>query len=193
MELAELHLVLPDWLRARLDGRAPLLADPVERMRFVIELARENVEQATGGPFAAGVFDADGRLVAPGVNLVTSAQCAILHAEMVAIALAQQRLHTYDLATQGFFELVVSADPCAMCFGAVPWSGVSRLVCAASSDDVRAIGFDEGSKPDDWVETLERRGIAVRRGLLREEATAVLRRYVELAGPTYNASRCQAP
>ena len=32
-------------------------------MRLVVSLARENVRRRTGGPFAAAVFDAAGRLV----------------------------------------------------------------------------------------------------------------------------------
>jgi len=42
--------------------------------------------------------------------------------------------------------------------------------------------FDEGPLPADWIGELERRGIAVRRDIRREEARAVLRRYGEIEG-----------
>jgi hypothetical protein len=52
-----------------------------------------------------------------------------------------------------------------------------------------ALGFDEGEKPLQWVPALERRGIAVVRDVLREEAASVLREYAESGGEIYNARR----
>ena len=91
-------------------------------MRFVIELARQNIEHRTGGPFGAAIFETtSGKLLAPGVNLVEPAHCSIAHAEMVAIALAQQTRGSYDLGREGTIcELVTSTEPCAMCLGAIP-------------------------------------------------------------------------
>lgn len=159
-------------------------------MRFVIGLAEQNVIEGTGGPFAAAVFDAGtGRLVSAGVNLVTSLNSSIAHAEIIAIMLAQQRVGTYDLGGAGvpLCELVSSAEPCAMCLGAIPWSGVRRLVCGASGEDVAAIGFDEGAKPEGWQRELEARGITVTRDVCRNEAMAVLQRYAAQGGTIYNA------
>jgi len=72
-----------------------------------------------------------------------------------------------------------------MCFGAVPWSGVSSLVCGARDEDARSIGFDEGPKLTNWVEELESRGIRVVRDVLRDEAAAVLREYGQGGGMIY--------
>ena len=92
------------------------------------------------------------------------------------MSLAQKSLGSFDLGAPGLpaCELVTSVEPCAMCAGAVLWSGVRRLVCGASSDDARAIGFDEGPKHPDWASELRRRGIEVVEGVLRAEAVAVL-------------------
>ena len=160
-------------------------------MRLAIALARENVERQTGGPFGAAVFDDKGRLVAPGVNMVVTSKCSILHAEMVAIALAQKKLGRYDIRGEGRrrYALVASTEPCAMCFGALPWSGVTRLVCGARDEDARRIGFDEGPKLPDWHEALQNRGIRVTRDVLREEAVAVLDLYAGLGRPIYNTGR----
>jgi hypothetical protein len=59
------------------------------------------------------------------------------------------------------------------------------LVCAATTADAEAVGFDEGPKPDAWVTVLESRGIAVTRGLLRAEAKRVLDDYAARGGPIY--------
>jgi tRNA(Arg) A34 adenosine deaminase TadA len=190
MEFPEVVLRLPGWVGAFVDGKGPAFASIEERMRFVIELSRVNVERRTGGPFGAAVFERDsGRVVGVGVNLVESGKCSIAHAEMVAIAVAQQAVGSYDLGAEGFVchELVTSTEPCAMCLGAIPWSGIRRVVCGARDEDARAIGFDEGSKPADWVGSLERRGIAVVRDVLREQARRVLVKYKESGGVIYNA------
>lgn len=189
----EVRLRLPDWL-VRETRRAAARSNPADRMALVLGWARRNVEQETGGPFAAGVFEADtGRLVAPGVNLVVPERCSAAHAEVMALSVAERRLGTHDLssAEAGELELVASAEPCVMCFGAIHWSGIPRVVCAARSSDVEAVGFDEGPVPEDWAEALTRRGISVTRDVGREEARAVLELYRERGGPIYNAGRSE--
>jgi tRNA(Arg) A34 adenosine deaminase TadA len=195
MHRLELTISLPDWVGEFL-LQAPKTFRPVqERMRFVVQLTRQNVERKTGGPFAAAVFDEDGGLVAAGVNLVESAKCSILHAEIVAIALAQKCLGRYDMSDAGTrrYELIASTEPCTMCLGATIWSGVGRLVCGARDEDARRIGFDEGPKPPDWPQALAERGIEVVRDVLRAKNAAVLEDYARSGGLIYNAERPDPP
>lgn len=189
--LTEICIRLPDWLKNFLATSPEVFPNVEDRMRFVIAIARQNVQRETGGPFASAVFDHSGRLIAPGVNMVVTSNCSVLHAEIVALILAQKTLGRYDLSDEGrlHYDLVAATEPCAMCFGAVPWSGVRRLVCGARDEDARAIGFDEGPKLDDWLAALNNRGIAVLRDVLREEAAAVLREYVAAGGTIYNSGR----
>ena len=182
-------LELPGWVE-ELDLRDREYPTMGDRMRLVVELARLNVERGTGGPFGAAVFDlSTNRLVAPGMNLVVPSSCSVAHAEMVAIMVAQRVVGDFDLGGEGkpAYELVASTEPCAMCFGATPWSGVRRLVCGARDEDARTVGFDEGAKLPDWQAALEERGISVERDVLREEAAAVLRHYAQSGGMIYNA------
>ena len=187
--LPEAIIRLPDWVEGALQKAPDVFPGVEDRMRFVVSLARQNIRHQTGGPFGAAVFDDAGRLIAPGVNLVVSLNCSLLHAEVVALALAQKVLGRYDLSDGGKlqYELVTAVEPCAMCFGAVPWSGVQRLVCGARDEDARAIGFDEGPKMADWVKALNERGITVVRDLLRGEARAVLQEYLAAGGAIYNS------
>lgn len=158
-----------------------------DRMRLVIELSRLNIDHG-GGPFGAGVFCVEtGRLIAPGVNRVVPVSCSVAHAEMVALILAQQAVGTYNLAESGAYELVTSAEPCAQCFGAIPWSGVRSLAYGADREDVEAIGFDEGPKPPDWIEALRARDIKVFPHVLRQEAAQVLNTYAAAGHTIYNA------
>jgi tRNA(Arg) A34 adenosine deaminase TadA len=189
MFVPQLNIRLHQWLVEHLSAKEIILSEIVDRMRFVIELSHLNITEQSGGPFGAGVFDGWGKLIAAGVNLVESQKCSILHAEIVALSLAQKVLGRFDLGMGGLekYELVSTTEPCAMCYGAIPWSGVSRLVCGARDEDARSIGFDEGPKLKDWIGELEKRGIKVQRDILREEAAAVLRQYAASGGTIYNA------
>ena len=194
MSHAESLLITPpQWLRDYARETPPLMDDDA-RMALVIGAARENVARGDGGPFAAGVFEREsGKLVALGVNMVATAGLSILHAEMMAVSLAQKKLGSFDLGAKGLpaHDLVTSAAPCAMCLGAVPWSGVTRLVTGARGEDVEAVGFDEGAKPDDWERQLEKRGIEVVADIMRAEAAAILRDYAAGGGEIYNSAHCR--
>lgn len=179
MDLATTYRVeLPDWVREECIG-GPLDTD-ADKVALTCRLARRNVHEGTGGPFAALVIDTANRaLVAAGVNLVLSSGLSASHAEVVALSLAQTALGRWDLGADGArLELVVNWRPCVQCYGAVLWSGVRRLVIAGDGPEVEALtGFDEGPMVEDWVEQFAARGIEVVRGVLRDEALAVFREY----------------
>jgi tRNA(Arg) A34 adenosine deaminase TadA len=162
--------------------------DPESRMTAVLDWADWNIDQGEG-PFAAGIFDlATGRCVSAGVNRVVHSACSLAHAEIMAIMLAQQALRSFSLAPRGRYVLTTSAEPCAMCFGALPWSGICRLEYAATRDDVEAIGFDEGPKSSSWEDDLRQRAIDVHGPFLRPRAAALLRRYADRGGSIYNGT-----
>ena len=189
MRFPKLQFRLPDWVGEFLSGPGQVYRTIEERMRLVIELSRLNVAYETGGPFGAGIFDQKThKLLAPGINMVVQTNCAVLHAEIIAIMLANLMVRHYDLGGDGMpaYEMVVSAEPCAMCIGAITWSGIRRIVCGAREEDARDIGFDEGPKAPDWVKLLAKRGITFLQDVCREEAAAVLRHYLEKGGTIYN-------
>jgi tRNA(Arg) A34 adenosine deaminase TadA len=184
------ELALPDWLGPFLASWSQPLDTPEQRMRLAIGLADENVHRQSGGPFGAIVVAEDsGRLLGAGVNLVTALGLSLAHAEMIALSLAQDAAATWNLGADAPTQLVTSCEPCAMCFGAVPWSGVGSLLWGARREDAEAAGFDEGDKPADWIQALERRGIRTRGEVLRDEAAAVLVRYASGNGAIYHPRR----
>ena len=179
---------LPAWVRDAGSYDVAFTSD-VEKMRLAIRLADENVARGTGGPFGAAVFERDsGQLISVGVNSVVRLNNCTLHAEMVAYQLAQKRIASYTLSAEEHpaHELFTSCEPCAMCLGATLWSGVQRVVIAASRDDAIAIGFDEGPVFSESYSYLRERGVEVVHGVLRAEGRAVLERYKAMGGPVYN-------
>ncbi len=190
------EIVVPGWLAERLAVRCDPSGGDRAQLEFVLELARENVRRQSGGPFAAAVFEShSGKLLAAGVNVVEAAGQSLAHAEILALALAQSRIGTYDLGgpSRPVCTLVSSSQPCLMCLGALLWSGVRKLVFSASRRDVQEIlGFDEGPQLGTWRRELRRRGIAVCGPLLRRRGSEVLRAYRENGGRIYGGRQGSA-
>lgn len=183
----ETSVSLPSWVMEAVDFAQPYPTDE-ERMHLALRLARENIERGTGGPFGAAIFEREtGVLVSVAPNCVVRLNNSTLHAEMVAIQLAQKRLAswTLDIPGQPAHDLFTSCAPCAMCLGGVHWSGVTRLVCSAEKADAEEIGFDEGPVTAESYAHLERNGISVVRGFLREEGAGVLQEYARRRGTAY--------
>jgi tRNA(Arg) A34 adenosine deaminase TadA len=177
----------PAWLPGALDPDTRLLGDE-ERMAAAIALSERNVREGTGGPFGALVVAEDGRVLGGGVNVVVSQCSSICHAEVMALVRAQLHVGRARLSggDEGRVALVTSAQPCVMCFGASFWAGLDELVVGARGEDVEELsGFDEGPLPADWVGELERRGITVRRDVLRDRSRDVLRSYGQADGIRY--------
>ena len=186
---SDILIRFPDWIMGFLDDNNKSFPTVESRMQLAIQLSRFNVEHRTGGPFGAAIFNIrTHELLSVGINLVVASNCSIAHAEMVAICSAQQQLATFDLGASktAQYELVTSCEPCAMCFGAIPWSGIRHLVCGARDEDARNIGFDEGPKMTEWKEALESRGITVETDICRAEAAGVLQQYARGNGDIYN-------
>jgi tRNA(Arg) A34 adenosine deaminase TadA len=76
-----------------------------------------------------------------------------------------------------------------MCLGAVVASGIEQLLCAATQEEARSVGFDEGPVFDESWEYLARLGIRVERGIHRDSAARVLADYGAGGGPVYIPSR----
>jgi tRNA(Arg) A34 adenosine deaminase TadA len=186
-----LCLDLPEWAVAELQQLPDLFPTLDARMAAVIRFARLNFLRQTGGPFAAGVFERDsGRLITLAVNRVMPLNCSSAHAEVMALSLAQQQLGVYDLGGPGLpaHQLVVNWSPCAMCFGAVLWSGIRSLAIAGAGPELEQItGFDEGPMPSEWRAELAKRGIELIEDIQREEALADFRIFAASQAIVYNA------
>jgi tRNA(Arg) A34 adenosine deaminase TadA len=183
----QVTIALPDWINEVVDWQKTY-ADDQQKMALAVELSKQNVLRATGGPFGSAIFACDsGKLLSVGVNRVMPMHNSAAHGEMMAIMLAEQQLQSFSLNADGVKrELFTSCEPCAMCLGGTLWSGVKRLVCAATADDARAIGFDEGPVDASSYQYLANAGIEVVRLVQRDEANNVLQHYANGGGQIYN-------
>lgn len=100
-----------------------------EHIRKVIAVAKRAADKGNS-PFGALLVDADGTTLAVAENSQTTDQQVLAHAEMNLLWNDGQKFESDVLARA---TLYTSAEPCAMCTGALFWSGVGRLVFGLSN------------------------------------------------------------
>jgi guanine deaminase len=110
-----------------------------EFLAIALEEARRGIENDDGGPFGA-VIVRNGEVVSKAHNEVLKRNDPTAHAEILAIREASSILGRYDLST---CEIYSTSEPCPMCFSAIFWARIKRLVYGTTRDDVAEIGFDD--------------------------------------------------
>lgn len=149
----------------------------MEKMKFmreVIEMARKNMIEGKGGPFAAIVVK-NGKIVGRGTNLVTSTNDPTAHAEIVAIRDACKNLGVFHLHE---CEIYTSCEPCPMCLGAIYWARIEKIYFAGTREDAKRAGFDDSNFYEEVCKTIDQRSIPMI-NLLREDALQVFKEWTE--------------
>ena len=141
-------------------------------MQEAIRLSIDNVKEGKGGPFGAIVVK-DGKIIAHGVNLVTSTNDPTAHAEIVAIRNACQTLNTFQLTG---CEIYASCEPCPMCLAAIYWARPDKLFYANSKEDAAAINFDDQFIYEEIAKPIAERKLFTEQ-LLRDEALEAFRKW----------------
>ena len=81
-------------------------------------------------PFGALLADTDGRVLLEAGNSVVTLHDVTGHAETNLVSAATRRFEAGELAAM---TLVASCEPCAMCSGAIYWSGIGAVVDGPAS------------------------------------------------------------
>jgi tRNA(Arg) A34 adenosine deaminase TadA len=142
-------------------------------MRRALAEARRNLRRAAGGPFGACVLRG-GQVVAAARNTVLARRDPTCHAEVSAIRAAARRLGTHDLAG---CTICSTTEPCPMCFAAIHWAGIGRIVYGSRIADVARLGFRELTVSNRTLRRLGGSGVEIVGGLLREECLDLLREW----------------
>jgi|TARA_B100002052_G_scaffold287327_1_gene302170 guanine deaminase len=125
-------------------------------MNRAIELSINNIKN-NGGPFGCVIVH-DNKIIAEGVNRVTSNNDPTAHAEIVAIREACKKLKTFNL--QGT-QLYTSCEPCPMCLSAMYWSHVDKIFYGNSRNDAAKINFDDKFIYDEFKVKMSHRKIPI--------------------------------
>jgi tRNA(Arg) A34 adenosine deaminase TadA len=105
-----------------------------------IDLARTGMRAGLGRPFGAVVVK-DGELVAEASNEVYKQNDPTAHAEMIAVRRAAGALGRRNLSD---CDIYVNGMPCPMCYSAIYWTGMRRIYCASTAEQLAEItGIDD--------------------------------------------------
>ncbi len=107
-----------------------------------IELARRSREHGNH-PFGALLVDGGGKVVLEAENSVVTERDITNHAELNLVRAASRR---YDPVGLAGCTLYTSTEPCAMCAGAIYWSGIGRVVFALAGATLVEMVGDSGEE-----------------------------------------------
>lgn len=114
-----------------------------EHLRRAIQLSAD--ARAHGNhPFGAVLVGPDGAIALESENTVSTGNDVTNHAETNLVRLAGRTLPTAEL---GAYTLVTSCEPCAMCAGAIYWSGIGTVVYGLPESGLRALTGDDPDIP----------------------------------------------
>lgn len=133
-------------------------------MRLALEWAAKDPEEVPVG----AVIIREGALISAAHNERERPGGALRHAEMLAIARAQEKLGTRRLEGCAMF---VTLEPCPMCAGALILSRIDRLVFAAFDASYGCCGSRYALPLDPAFH----HRVACEGGLMAEESEALLR------------------
>jgi tRNA(Arg) A34 adenosine deaminase TadA len=112
-------------------------------LRRSFEVARRAVTHGNH-PFGAILVDRNRNVLMEAENGYMPAHDGTAHAERL---LATQACTTLSPDTLRQATLYSSAEPCAMCAGAIYWAGIGRLVYALSEHRLRAVTGNHPENP----------------------------------------------
>lgn len=107
--------------------------------KFMEIAIKQGMANKEGGPFGA-VIVKDNKVVSKGHNSVIKTNDPTAHAEINAIRKASKKLKRFDLSDCVLYS---SCEPCPMCFSAIHWAKIKKVVYACTRDDAKKIGFDD--------------------------------------------------
>ncbi len=110
----------------------------LHRAIHLAKMAREHGNH----PFGALLVGAKGEVLAEAENSVLTDQDCTAHAELTLVRLVSRR---YDVDTLAGSTLFSSTEPCAMCAGAIHWSGIGRVVYALSGERLHQFSGDDAT------------------------------------------------
>jgi tRNA(Arg) A34 adenosine deaminase TadA len=119
------------------------VADDEALLRRAITLARAARDHGNQ-PFGSLLASADGAVLLEAENTVVTERDATGHAEANLVRLASRRYPPDALAGM---TLYASTEPCAMCAGAVYWSGIGQVVYALAGDMLAGLAEPDPDYP----------------------------------------------
>lgn len=107
------------------------------------KVAMRSVESGNN-PFGAILVDKDDNILLESGNLEKTLGVATGHAELKLCELASKK---YDKEFLNTTTLITTVEPCAMCSGAIYWTGIGRVVYGINEADLKILTGDDFRNP----------------------------------------------
>ncbi len=137
-------------------------------MRLAIAKAREGLKKGQT-PFGACMVK-NGEVISCVHNVVWQTADITAHAEVHAIREACKKLNRVDLSGCTIYS---TCEPCPMCFSAIHWAKISRIVFGARIGDAQQGGFNELSISNEEMKRLGHSPVEIVADFMRAENLAV--------------------
>ncbi len=141
-----------------------------------MEIAIEEAKKAPW-PFGAAIV-IDGQLVsqAGSGDGADNDIDPTAHAEVNAIRFACKALNTHGLPTHAV--IYASCEPCAMCMGAIWYSGIRNIVYGSSIEEMQSyFPWKDLAFPNDTLQKLTNGELQVQKGFLKEKVMGVYKNH----------------
>lgn len=139
-------------------------------MLAALKKAREGVQKGQT-PFGACIVK-DGRIIACAHNTVWRDKDVTAHAEINAIRKACRKLKTVDLSGCVIYS---TCEPCPMCFSAIHWARIRRIVYGCCIKDARNAGFRELNVSNETMKRLSKGRVRIDGMALGSECLRLLK------------------
>lgn len=144
-------------------------------MLLAVKEAAKNLKRMDGGPFGACIVKRN-KVLAVTRNAVLKKD-ATCHAEISAIRIASRRLKTFDLSGCIIYS---TTEPCPMCFAAIHWARINRIIYGTTTKDAGKAGFNELEITDRRLKSLGKSKVRLTPGFMRKECLELLKKFDEL-------------
>ena len=133
-------------------------------MRLAIQKTREGISQGQT-PFGACIVK-EGKVLACEHNVVWATTDITAHGEIHTIREACRKAGAIDLSGCTIYS---TTEPCPMCFSAIHWARITRIVYGASIADAQMAGFHELKISNDVMKREGDSPVVVEGGCLADE------------------------
>lgn len=150
-------------------------------MQLALDACRVGVDKGQS-PFGACIVSAGGEVLACTHNHVRLLTDPSAHAEVMAIRDACGKLKDVHLTGATIFS---TTEPCPMCFTAIHWARIARIVSAATIADAASFGFNELPVSNAHLRKVGGAGVELTAEYMREQAVELYRYWRDRHGQPY--------
>jgi guanine deaminase len=133
-------------------------------MQMAIDKCKEGIDKGQS-PFGACIIK-DGKVISCDHNIVWESTDITAHGEIHAIRNACKATHSIDLSGSIIYS---TCEPCPMCFTAIHWAKIDKIIYGARIEDAERFGFNELKVSNSILKKLGLSPVQIHGDFMRDE------------------------